>query len=73
MRIEAMALEPMRPLLESAARMAFALDHPAYDCIYLALAQALSCAMVTADERLARKVLSLRPAPEVLPLAAIRG
>jgi predicted nucleic acid-binding protein len=66
-------LEPMRPLFESAALMAFALDHPAYDCIYLALAQARSCAMVTADERLARKVQLRRSAPQILPLSAVQG
>ncbi len=65
-------LEPMRRLMESATRLAIALDHPAYDCTYLALAQALSCAMATADEQLRRKVLSVGSMPKVMPLAAIR-
>jgi predicted nucleic acid-binding protein len=51
-------VEPMRPLLEPATRLSVALDHPACDCVYLALAEALSCAMVTADERLYRKGLA---------------
>jgi predicted nucleic acid-binding protein len=34
--IELMA---MRPYLEAAVRIAVALDHPAYDCIYIALAE----------------------------------
>lgn len=50
-------LEPMRGLLEPATRLAIALDHPTYDCIYLALAEARGCDLVTADRRLARKPL----------------
>ena len=50
-------LEPMRPLLVRATELAIGLDHPAYDCIYLALAEELSRDLVTADERLCRKPL----------------
>lgn len=64
-------LEPMRRLMEPATRLAIALDHPAYDCTYLALAQALSCAMVTADEQLRRKALSVGSMPKVVPLSAV--
>lgn len=49
--------EPMRALLEPATRLAIALDHPAYDCAYLALAEARGCDFVTADAALRRKVL----------------
>lgn len=49
-------LLPTRPLLESATRLAIELDHPAYDCVYLALAFAKGCNLVTADERLLRKL-----------------
>jgi predicted nucleic acid-binding protein len=49
-------LAPMRRLLEPAIRLALALDHPAYDCLYLALAQSTGCDFVTADERLCTKV-----------------
>ncbi len=45
-------LMPMRGLLEPATRLAVALGHPAYDCIYLALAERLSCDLATADRRL---------------------
>lgn len=65
-------LEPMRRLLEPATKLALALDHPAYDCTYLALAEVLSCPMVTGDERLYRKILSSGFEPKALPLAAIR-
>ena len=50
-------LEPMRRLMEAATRLAIALDHPAYDCVYLALAQSLACDFVTGDERLRRRTL----------------
>ena len=63
-------LEPMRGLLEPATKLAIALNHPAYDCIYLALAQGLSCGMVTADEQLYRKTLAIEP--KVVRLAEIR-
>jgi predicted nucleic acid-binding protein len=49
-------LLPMRSLLEAATRIAVALDHPVYDCVYLAAAEAEGISMVTADERLLRKV-----------------
>ena len=49
-------LLPGRSLLEASARMAIALDHPAYDCLYLALAIENDCRFVTADERFLRKL-----------------
>lgn len=45
-----------RSLMEAATRMAIAIDHPAYDCIYLAMAEANDARFVTADERLVRKL-----------------
>jgi predicted nucleic acid-binding protein len=32
------------------------LDHPAYDCLYLALAELRSAMLLTQDQRLLRKV-----------------
>ena len=49
-------LLPTRSLLEAATLIAVELDHPAYDCLYVALATARNCAFVTADERLLRKI-----------------
>ena len=49
-------LLPTRSLLEQAARIAIELDHPAYDCLYLALAMENGCRFVTADERFIRKL-----------------
>jgi predicted nucleic acid-binding protein len=50
-------LVPMRALLESATELAIAMDHPAYDCAYLALAESLSCDLVTADAKLTARHL----------------
>ena len=49
-------LMPTRSLLEAATRIAIELDHPAYDCLYLAVAAANECRFVTSDERLLRKL-----------------
>ena len=49
-------LVAMRPYLETAVRIALALDHPAYDCVYIALAEAEGLRSVTADATLVRKV-----------------
>jgi predicted nucleic acid-binding protein len=49
-------LLPTRILLEPATRIAIELDHPAYDCVYLALAVERDCRFVTADQRLLRKL-----------------
>lgn len=53
-------LMPTRSLLEAAARIAIDLNHPAYDCLYLALAAANDCRFVTADERFLRSLRSAR-------------
>lgn len=47
---------PTRHLLGSATSLAVLLDHPAYDCIYLALALERGWHFTTADERFQRKV-----------------
>lgn len=49
-------LVPTRVLMEGATRLAIELDHPAYDCLYLALAIENDCRFVTADERLVNKI-----------------
>jgi predicted nucleic acid-binding protein len=49
-------LLPTRSLLHAATRIAIDLEHPAYDCLYLALAIETDCQFVTADERLLRRL-----------------
>jgi predicted nucleic acid-binding protein len=64
-------LLPMLALLEPATRLAIAMDHPAYDCAYLALAEDLSCDLVTADQRLCTKALPAGYRSKVLALTTI--
>jgi predicted nucleic acid-binding protein len=45
-----------RGLLDAAALIAIDLDHPAYDCLYVALAAERDCRFVTADDRLLRRL-----------------
>jgi predicted nucleic acid-binding protein len=40
--------------------MSIEIDHPAYDCLYLALAIEKGCSFVTADERFLRKLHQAR-------------
>jgi len=64
-------LEPTRPLFERAVELAIALDHPAYDCTYLALAEVHGCDFVTADETLSRKTSVAGFASRILVLHTI--
>lgn len=48
----------MRQLAAASARLAVDLDHPVYDCFYLALAVQEQYAVVTADARFHEKVRS---------------
>ncbi len=67
-------LMPMRTCLEVATAIAIGLDHPAYDCVYIALAEAEGLPFVTADGRLLRKVRedpSRRYATRVVGLAEV--
>lgn len=66
-------LVPMRGLLEPATRLAIELGHPAYDCVYLALAQASGCSFVTADSRFCAKVRAQVPQGQVLDLSEAVG
>jgi len=49
-------LLPTRSLLSAATSIAIELDHPAYDCVYIALAVANDCSFVTADGRFLRRL-----------------
>ena len=49
-------LVPLRSLASRAAEIARALDHPVYDCFYLALAEREGACLVTADRRLLGRV-----------------
>jgi predicted nucleic acid-binding protein len=47
-------LESLQDLMAPATELSVYLDHPAYDCFYLALALVENSPLVTADERLLR-------------------
>ena len=52
-------LSPLLPLTEDALEIAVSLNHPVYDCFYLALARRESAPLVTADKRLAAAAQAL--------------
>jgi predicted nucleic acid-binding protein len=51
-------LVPSATLIREAWWLAVALDHPVYDCVYLACAEHLEARLVTADRRFAEKARS---------------
>lgn len=61
-------LREMAPLFAESVELSVELDHPAYDCTYLALALKENLRFVTADESLVRK-LRQRPDPKYRNLA----
>ncbi len=52
-----------------AMRLALALDHPIYDCMYLALAHRIGAVMLTADRRFANAVTLTEHDGSILTLA----
>jgi predicted nucleic acid-binding protein len=62
-------LVPLTKLTEDAVAAAFTLDHPVYDCFYLALAEQRDSRLVTADQRLLRQVAHTRWAGSVTALS----
>jgi len=52
LRLIDIAVVESAPLLDNALELALSLDHPVYDCIYLALAIQEDVPLVTADARL---------------------
>jgi predicted nucleic acid-binding protein len=65
----AVLLQPTRPLLASALRIAMEFDRTVYDSLYLALADELGTQLVTADKRLAN-ALANTPLKHVAVLLA---
>jgi predicted nucleic acid-binding protein len=57
-------LHPVRQDMKRALAIAVALDHPIYDCVYLALAERLGVPVVTTDARLLR-VVQRHPVPSI--------
>lgn len=63
-------LDPLVELLPAAAGISLQLDHPAYDCFYLALAEREGAPLVTADKRLLGRVAGTQWERSVLDLAS---
>ena len=64
-------MRPTGPLLDRALELAAALDHPVYDCVYLALADASRARLVTDDgsfTRRVRRVPRRRGLPQIVTL-----
>ncbi|HAT50462.1 MAG: type II toxin-antitoxin system VapC family toxin [Nitrospirae bacterium] len=60
---------PLSDLFVPALRMAAAINHPIYDCFYLALAERENAPLVTADERLISRLTGTSWESLVIPLA----
>ena len=54
-------IEPDRHLQAEALALACHLDHPVYDCLYLALARREAAALLTADQRLQQLAARVLP------------
>jgi predicted nucleic acid-binding protein len=63
-------LHDLRALAPRAGEIALAIDHPAYDCFYLALSEAEDAPLVTADRRLIAKVAGTPFAARTVHLSA---
>ncbi len=61
-------IHPSEGLADRALKMAHALDHPAYDCFYLACAERRDGVLITADARLCAVVANSAFAALVHPL-----
>lgn len=57
-----MAVHDAAGLLPDALALALQLQHPAYDCFYLALARRIGAPLLTADRRLHARCLAAGPA-----------
>ena len=49
------SLVPASDLIDDAASISFEIDHPVYDCLYLACARRLGLSLLTADQKLAQR------------------
>ena len=68
--LDIVTLHPSGQLVDHAAQIATEIDHPVYDCLYLACAQASASALITADNRFAKKIAERLPSADVRYIGA---
>lgn len=64
--LDRLRLVPAWDYAHEAAALSERLDHPVYDCLYVAVSQRERARLLTVDERLIKKLQSPPLAPEVL-------
>ena len=62
---EIVTLHPGSELIERAAQLAVTIDHPAYDCLYLACAEVTASVVITADQKLVNRANKRLPSLKV--------
>lgn len=62
---------PIEQLMSPAIEIAYELEHPIYDCLYLAVARERGLLLVTADQRFITKVAGSALAASVTPLVQV--
>lgn len=62
---DAIELRHSTELLLNAATLSIHIDHPVYDCLYLACAEVCAAPLVTTDQRLAQRAKETYPAVDV--------
>ncbi|MDE0245553.1 MAG: type II toxin-antitoxin system VapC family toxin [Gammaproteobacteria bacterium] len=67
---ELIELYPADVLIERASQLAFEIDHPVYDCLYLACAEVSGTPLVTADNRLVARADESQSGLEVRNIGA---
>ena len=72
--LDEIRIVPSRSYAPRASELADLLDHPVYDCLYLALAEAEASVFLTADAVFARKLRArgFRKRVQLLPVAQAR-
>ena len=68
---EVVAIHPVRDLIERAAQIAVLIDHPVYDCLYLACAELTASVLITADQQLINRATERLPGIEVRHLGEL--
>lgn len=63
-------LHPTRQLIGRAAQIAAEVDHPVYDCLYLACAEVEASVLITADKKLSNRVAGHLPGVDVRHIGA---